>query len=137
MTLRVRHKKIIGRLASGLGMGVSFTQLAWVRTQFSERLGFEPYPGTLNVIVDEPYTIPVWIRLKRTEGIPMENPNNGPHDCDAKCWLVSIGDEIDAAIVLPLIEDYPPAQVEVVAPVGLRATLGIEDGDRVILTLKT
>ena len=137
MTGRNREEKIIGRLATGLGMGASFTQLSWARKQFNERLGFYPYPGTLNVIIDEPETVPVWVRLKRTEGILLENPNNGPHDCDAKCWFVEIGDKIEAAIVLPLIEDYPPAQVEVLSPVGLRAALGLEDGDNVILTLKT
>jgi CTP-dependent riboflavin kinase len=66
----------------------------------------------------------------------MDNPNDGPHDCDAKCWRVSINDKIDGAIVFPLVDGYPPAQVEVIAAVGVRDAFGIEDGDTVTLTLK-
>ena len=80
--------------------------------------------------------MPVWVRLKQTAGLRLENPNDGPHDCDAKCWRVSIDGKIDGAIVFPLVPDYPIAQVEVIAPVGVRDTLGIEDGDDVTLTIR-
>lgn len=129
-------EKLIGRLATGIGMGRIFTQLDWAKAMFIEKTGIDPYPGTVNVIVDDPDSMPVWVRLKRSEGIFLENPNDGPHDCDAKCWLVSIEDRIDGAIVFPLVDDYPPAQVEVIAAVGVRDALGIEDGDVVTLTVK-
>ena len=129
-------ERIIGRLATGIGMGKIFTQLDWAKSQFAEKLGIDPWPGTVNVIVDDPDSFPVWVRLKRTVGIHMDNPNDGPHDCDAKCWPVTIGDGIEGAIVFPLVDDYPPAQVEVIAAVGVRDALGIEDGDRVTLTIE-
>ena len=77
----MRGETLIGRLATGIGMGVTFTQLDWARNQFRERLGIEPFPGTVNVIIDDPESMPVWVRLKTTSGIAIENPNNGPHDC--------------------------------------------------------
>ena len=130
-------ERLAGRLATGIGRGKTFTQLDWARRQFSEKLGIDPFPGTLNVIVDDPDSMPVWVRLKRTEGVRMENPNNGPHDCDAKCWSVSIGGKIEGAIVFPLVENYPPAQIELIAEIGVREALGIEDGDTVALTVNT
>lgn len=130
------REKLIGRLATGIGMGKTFTQLDWAKAQFAAKTGIDPWPGTVNVILDDPESFPVWVRLKRTDGILMENPNDGPHDCDAKCWLVSIEDRIDGAIVFPLVDGYPPAQVEVIAAVGVRDALGIEDGDTVTLTVK-
>lgn len=132
----MKGERLIGRLATGIGMGKTFTRLDWARTQFVERVGIDPFPGTVNVIVDDPDSMPVWMRLKRTDGIRMDNPGSGPHDCDAKCWRVSIGDRFDGAIVFPLVDGYPPAQVEVIAAVGLRDALDIEDGDTVVLTLK-
>ena len=130
-------ERLVGRLATGIGMGRTFTQLDWARRQFSEKLGIDPFPGTLNVIVDDPDSMPVWVRLKRTEGVRMENPNNGPHDCDAKCWPASICGKVEGAIVFPLVENYPPAQIELIAEIGVRQTLGIEDGDTVALTVNT
>ena len=132
----MKGEQLIGRLATGIGMGTEFTQLLWAKEQFIGRVGVDPFPGTINVIVDDPESMPVWVRLKQTDGIRMDNPNDGPHDCDAKCWLVSIDGKIDGAIVFPLVDGYPPAQVEVIAPVGVRDVLGIEDGDKVILTIK-
>jgi CTP-dependent riboflavin kinase len=132
----MKGEKLIGRLATGIGMGTTFTQLDWAKDQFRSRVGIDPFPGTINVIVDDPDSMPVWVRVKRTDGIHMDNPNDGPHDCDAKCWRVSINDEIDGAIVFPLVDGYPPAQVEVIAAVGIRDAFGIEDGDTVTLTLK-
>ena len=128
-------EQLIGRLATGIGMGTTFTQLDWAKNQFRNRVGINPFPGTVNVIIDDPDSMPVWVRLKMTDGILMDNPNDGPHDCDAKCWLVSIDGRIDGAIVYPLVESYPPSQVEVIAPIGVRKELGIEDGDTMTLTL--
>jgi CTP-dependent riboflavin kinase len=132
----MKGERLIGRLATGIGIGTTFTQLDWAKAQFSDRVGIDPYPGTINVIVDDPDSIPVWVRLKMTDGIHMDNPNDGLHDCDAKCWPVSINGEIDGAIVYPLVDGYPPAQVEVIAAVGVRDAFQIEDGDTVTLTLK-
>ena len=109
----MKDEQLIGRLATGIGMGTSFTQLQWAKEQFVERVGVDPFPGTINVIIDDPESMPVWVRLKQTDGIRMENPNDGPHDCDAKCWRVSIDGKIDGAIVFPVVPDYPIAQVEV------------------------
>ncbi|MDA0239000.1 MAG: CTP-dependent riboflavin kinase [Proteobacteria bacterium] len=132
----MKGEQLVGRLATGIGMGTTFTQLDWAKAQFRDRVGIDPFPGTINVIVDDPDSMPVWVRLKRTDGIHMDNPNDGPHDCDAKCWPVSINGEIDGAIVYPLVDGYPSAQIEVIAAIGVRDAFQIEDGDTVTLTLK-
>lgn len=132
----MRGETLIGRLATGIGQGRHFTRLDWARAQFVEKLGIDPYPGTVNVVVDDPDAMPVWVRLKRTPGVRIDNPNDGPHDCDARCYPVSIEERIDGAIVLPEVDDYPPAQVEIIAAVGVRDALGIEDGDSVRIVLK-
>lgn len=127
---------LLGRLATGIGHGRQFTRLDWARTQFVDKLGIDPYPGTVNVIIDDPDAITVWVRLRRTGGIRIDNPNDGPHDCDARCYRVSIEGRIAGAIVLPEIDGYPPAQVEVIAAIDVRAALGIEDGDPVRLDIE-
>ncbi|MCY4547173.1 MAG: CTP-dependent riboflavin kinase [Defluviicoccus sp.] len=127
--------EIGGRLASGIGQGRHFTRLPWARAQFVERLGIDPFPGTFNIVVDDPDAMPVWVRLRRTPGIRMENPGDGPHDCDARCYRVLVEGRIEAAIVYPEVDGYPPAQIEIVAEIGLREALGVEDGDPVRLAI--
>jgi CTP-dependent riboflavin kinase len=132
---------LIGRLATGIGQGRHFTRLGWAREQFMAKLGIDPFPGTVNVVVDDPDAMPVWVRLKRTPGIRIDNPNDGPHDCDARCYPARIEaggahGPIEAAIVVPEVESYPPAQVELIATVGVREALALEDGDQVRIEIK-
>ena len=129
--------RLIGRVASGRGEGQRFTQLEWAREQFTEKLGIDPSPGTLNLIVDEPEFAEIWNRLKSTPGVRIDNPNDGPHDCDARFYPVSVDGQIDAAIVLPEVPGYSAVKVEVIAAVGLRSTLGVEDGDRLSLEIQS
>lgn len=119
---------IMGRLASGIGQGRHFTRLDWARRQFVERLGIDPFPGTVNVIVDAGESAAEWARLQATPGVRIDNPGDGPHDCDARCFRVSIEGRIDAAIVLPEVAGYAPDQIEMIAAVGVREALEVADG---------
>ncbi len=130
----MRGEQLAGRLTTGIGQGKHFTTLEWVRQQFMDKLGFDPFPGTINLIVGDSESMAVWIRLKATPGVRINHPGDGPHDCEARCYPVSIEGQIDGAIVLPEVEGYSPAQVEVTAAQVLREVFGIEDGD--LLTLQ-
>ena len=66
---------------------------------------------------------------KETPGVRVVNPNDGPHDCDARCYPVSLGGRIDGAIVLPEIEGYSLMQIEIIFAIGVRDALGLKDGD--------
>jgi CTP-dependent riboflavin kinase len=133
---QVSVERILGRLATGSGQGKHFTRLDWARQQFSEKLGIDPFPGTINLIVGDSESMKVWHRLKGTPGVRIVNPNDGPHDCDARCYPVSIDGQIDAAIVLPEVARYSPVQIEIIAAMGIRDALGIDDGDSLRLEIQ-
>ncbi|HEY9246225.1 MAG TPA: DUF120 domain-containing protein, partial [Candidatus Methanoperedens sp.] len=59
------NRKILsGKVITGLGEGQYYIALEGYRTQFRERLGFDPFPGTLNIRLDQPS---IWLR-KRING---------------------------------------------------------------------
>ena len=64
------------------------------------------------------------------------NWGSGINERDARAYPVTVAGTIDGAIVVPEVEGYPPAQVEIIAPVGVREALGIEDGDPVEIEVK-
>ena len=125
-----------GQLCTGVGQGKHFTRLEWARQQFMDKLGIDPFPGTINLIVDDSESKKAWNRLKGTPGVRIDNPNHGPHDCDARCYAVSIDDQIDGAIVLPEVPGYSPVQIEVITAIGVRDALGMGDGDLLKLEIK-
>jgi len=129
-------EKLLGRVATGSGHGEYFTRLDWARQQFLDKLGIDPFPGTLNLIVEDPGSTDIWNRLKGTVGVRIENPNSGPHDCDARCYPVSINGQIDAAIVLPEVARYSAVKIEIIAAKGVRDALGVDDGDTLRLEIR-
>jgi CTP-dependent riboflavin kinase len=58
---------IAGKVVSGAGEGAYFTRINWVQEQCDERLGFKPYPGTLNLEISNEY-LPIIESLNREEG---------------------------------------------------------------------
>lgn len=125
--------EIEGTLCSGLGEGARFTQLAWAAREFREKLGFTPYPGTLNLMLSGPAGAAARSRLQQAAGIAIVPPSGF---CAAKCFPVTVNGRIEGVVVLPEVDDYPADKFEVLAPVGLRRELGLCDGDAVRLRLE-
>ena len=120
-----------GRLVSGTSTAARFTQLDWVRQQWRDKLDFTPFPGTLNLEID-PDFLPLVSELRGADAIEL-NPQAGD-GCAAKVIPLSI-EGIRGAIIIPedKVNIHGQNIVEVLAPVGLRKALGLEDGQ--LLTL--
>lgn len=124
--------KIRGRLAPGLGEASWFTQLPWVVEQCREKLGFVPYPGTVNLQV-LPQDQLLWDQLKARPGISIE-PLEASF-CDAACYPVSIRGQIKGAALVPRVPDYPASKIELLAPERVTNVLNLAIGDEVELTI--
>lgn len=120
--------KIRGRLVRGLGEAPGFTQLSWVIDQCRDKLGFVPFPGTVNLEV-LPEDQALWEQLKATPGPVLQPPN--PAFCDALCHAVVIDGRIKAATMTPHVEGYPADKLELLAPAPVIETLGLTFGQEV------
>jgi CTP-dependent riboflavin kinase len=118
---------IKGKIISGAGEGAYFTQIGWVQQQCVEKLGFKPYPGTLNLEISEEF-LPAIEALDQKEAIELISPD--PKFCNAMVFQVSLGD-ISGAIVLPEenVRIHPKNIIEIIAPLNLKAALNVNDGD--------
>ncbi|WP_325379511.1 DUF120 domain-containing protein [Methanocella sp.] len=123
-------QRIKGRVTTGLGEGQYYISLDGYREQFKEKLGFEPYPGTLNLQLKEPFAHPEASAIK-IEGFKDATRTFG----GGKCYVVRI-DGIRCAVMRPDRSSYPLNLVEIIAPVNLRKTLGLKDGDEVEVILE-
>ncbi len=113
-----------GKVTTGSGEGKKFTQLAWVKQKVKEKLGFEPYPGTLNLSL--PPDAEAIRLLDAFRGWKIESKNG----ClPGRFYKALIMDRIHGAVVRPEVPCYPRSTLEIVAPVNLREELHLEDGD--------
>ncbi len=117
---------------SGLGEGSYYVSLEGYRKQFREKLGIDPFPGTLNLRVAREDLI-IKKRLDKEEGIKIEgfsaeNRTFGP----VKAFKCKVNG-LQAFIVIPQRTHYPGDVVEVISEVKLRDALNLKDGDTVEL----
>ena len=119
-----------GRVTTGLGEGQYYISLDGYRRQFNQKLGFDPFPGTLNLKLSEPFVPPEQDAI-RIEGFRDENRTFG----GCKCYKVNVRG-IRCAIIRPERTSYSPTLVEIIAPVNMRRSLGVGDGDEVEVTLE-
>jgi riboflavin kinase len=128
-----------GTVFTGLGEGAYYISLEQYRKQFIEKLGFDPYPGTLNLKLTTDYDIKTRSELEaypavEIEGFKDENRTFG----NVKCYPAIIENKVKGTIVSALRSHYDASIVEVIAPVHLRKHLKLKDGHKVkveVLTL--
>lgn len=120
-----------GKVFSGKGEGTKFTALPWAKEQITQKLGFSPHPGTLNIKLTERSTK---LRKQLRKAKPVEiTPPEGY--CRGKCFLAVLQDDTKCAIVIPETPDCPGNIVELIAPTNLRERLKLKDGDTVQLKI--
>ncbi|RLE96632.1 MAG: hypothetical protein DRJ96_06045 [Thermoprotei archaeon] len=120
-----------GVVFRGLGEGAYYVSLTEYREWFRRILGFEPYPGTLNVRLD-PESIVKRKVLESYEGHRIPPVRRGGESyCSAKVFRAVVNGKVEAGVVIPERTVYGPDVIEVVAKVCLREALGLEDGDTV------
>ncbi len=125
--------EIVGQLVTGLGEGKYYTTLEGYKKQFESKLGFTPFPGTLNLQLDS-HNIEIRKRLNWRKGIEIpgfesENRTFGGVRCFSCTIVEPPAEGIKSAIIIPDRTHYPDDVVEIISPVYLRCELKLEDGD--------
>lgn len=128
------HWKITGKIVNGIGQGAIFTKLDWVQEQCLQKLGFKPFPGTLNLeIAHENLTIIEAIQAQ--EGIELVPPDST--FCSGFVFPINV-EGISGAMVAPGEDVRVHAKniIEIISPLGLKDAVGVGDGDRVTVKIE-
>ncbi len=123
---------LTGEVFSGTGEAAAFLAIPWVLREIQMILGFTPAPGTLNLRV-RGEDLSVWKTLHKRGGQPMLLPL-GEH-CGARLIPVLVAGKVSGGVVIPDLSRYGADVAEVIAPVSLRDTLHLRDGDSITLDL--
>ncbi|MGI0024685.1 MAG: DUF120 domain-containing protein [Nitrososphaera sp.] len=125
-----------GSVASGMGEGAYYMSLEGYRRQFREKLGYEPYPGTLNIRLVEQ----IYMNARRELGMHqpaafIDGFSDGTRTYGwVKCYRARINDGSvvdDAAVLVLERSHYDDSMLEVIAPVPIKQKAGLRNGDRI------
>ncbi len=128
-----KNLDLTGKIVCGAKQGAFFTQLDWVREQCWQKLGFVPWPGTLNLEIPLD-SMSLIEELRAEEGIELVPPDS--NYCSGRVFPVSI-EGIPAAIVFPAedVRVHGKNIIEIISPKWLKEALGVKDGDWVALAI--
>lgn len=123
---------IEGTVFSGFGEGSYYVTRDIYREQFIDKLGFDPFPGTLNLRVNSEYNLGMINELEIQHGIVIKGFKNKDRTYGSvKCFRATLNHRENGAIVLALRTHYDRSVIEVISPVCLRSHLKLKDGDKV------
>ena len=130
LTDRVQFKGVV---VSGMGEGRYYTEQMGYVEQFREKLGFSPYPGTLNVKIELIERNKLRF-LKNNQAIEISEFKTRNRTFGAvRCFKAEING-IKGAIVLPMRSHYSNV-LEFISQTYLREKLEIKDDDEVNIVI--
>ncbi|MGV8176433.1 MAG: DUF120 domain-containing protein [Candidatus Bilamarchaeaceae archaeon] len=123
---------IEGRVTAGLGEGKRFMGIPEYAKATKKAVGFSPYPGTLNITLDEE-NVKRRMELTRLEPAVVKGFEKGMRRFGGVfLYRCRVGNE-NGAVLIPLKTRHPINVLEVIAEGNLRKKLGLKDGDSVLL----
>ncbi|MEA3348456.1 MAG: DUF120 domain-containing protein [Pseudomonadota bacterium] len=124
-----RKQIFTGKIVRGVGKAAFFTQLDWVTEQCVSKLGFTPFPGTLNIRVTDDCGLGCKI-LQTGNVIELLSPES--ENCSARVVPIVL-EGIAAVVIIPeeKVRIHGWDILEIMASVNLREALQKEDGDLV------
>ena len=124
-----------GTVFSGLGEGAYYVSLDGYSASFRRALGFDPFPGTLNLRLTSEAMIGQRTRLDLMKGIEIPGFSDGRRSFGpVKCFRARVAGKHPGAVLAIERTHYDSSVLEVVSPVNLRRSLGLKDGDECSVT---
>ena len=122
---------LTGTYTLGAGKAAFFTQLDWVKDQCLAKLGFAPFPGTLNLEIPRSGLFVLEAMADCDTPVLVSDT---PDFCSAQVIPVFIG-AVKGALILPDkdVRIHKKSVIEILAPVNLRERLGLDEGSTVEL----
>jgi len=127
--------EIRGTVTEGLRDGRYYLGLNEYKKNIENKLGFVPFPGTLNVILNQE-SIGVKERFQIKPGIEIEGFKKGDRVFGPiKCFECKING-LKGSIILPERSHYGSDIMELISPFELRKKLNLKNGDEVVINVE-
>ncbi len=127
-----RTVEVSGSIFSGLGEGAYYVSLKGYRRQFVSKLGFDPFPGTLNIRLETAVDRKIRRDLAVARGIHIEGFEDGRRTYGgAECFRAVINEKVRGAVLVIERTSYDDSVLEIISPTKIRRELSLKEGDRI------
>jgi riboflavin kinase len=133
--VKIEPITIHGRIIKGLGEGAYYMGLEEYWTPIERKLGFEPYPGTLNVRVN-PEDVDFIHQLESFLPIVIKEFKKDTRSFGALTCYPAVIKKTKGALIFAERTSHEENIIEFIAPVHLRSRYKLKDRDLITITIQ-
>ena len=129
-----------GTLVSGMGEGKYYMSLDGYRKQFEKKIGYIPFPGTLNIRIVDPLSLENREKIESFRYHFIDGFSDSKRTYGwVKCYPVILNgnEKISSDLLILERTHHDNNMLEIIAPVNIKKALNLKNGDNVKITLKT
>ena len=134
-----RHTRVElkGTLVSGMGEGAYYMGLKGYTKQFKSKIGYVPYPGTLNVRLDQKTHREAVGHLATLDGIKIKSFSDGNRTYGwVKCFAAKLNGSASCELVVLERTHHDGSIIELISKSSLRKTAKIKDSSKVSISVQ-
>jgi len=129
------HVELKGTLVSGMGEGAYYMSLKGYTKQFKEKLGYVPFPGTLNVKLSKKEYIETVSQFYNRDCILINGFSDEKRTYGwVKCFNAKLNNLIDCELIILERTHHDNSVIELISKINIRKTAKLKDGSN--LTIK-
>ena len=130
------HVQIKGTLVSGMGEGAYYMGLKGYTKQFKSKIGYVPFPGTLNLRVDQKIHQEAIKQFATLNGIKIKSFSDGKRTYGwVKCFPAKLNNSTNCNLILLERTHHDNSVVELISKSSLRKSAKLKEGSKVSLTI--
>jgi len=129
-----------GEIISGMGEGSYYMSLPGYKQRFKEKLGYEPYPGTLNIKLNSKLYVDRKKEILKFPAILIDGFSDKMRTYGwVKCYpaLLNESDDINGMVLILERTHYDDTIIEIIAPFSIKDKFKLENGDIIKFKVKT
>ena len=125
-----------GTLVSGMGEGAYYMGLKGYTKQFISKIGYVPFPGTLNVRLDKKIHQESIKQFETLDGIRIKSFSDGKRTYGwVKCFPAKLNNSINCQLIILERTHHDDSVIELISKTCLRKNAKLKDGSKVSIKI--
>ncbi|MCV0366257.1 MAG: DUF120 domain-containing protein [Nitrosopumilus sp.] len=131
------YVELTGTLISGMGEGAYYMGLKGYTTQFKSKIGYVPFPGTLNVRLDQKIHQEAIKQFETLNGVKIKSFSDGKRTYGwVKCFPAKLNNSINCELIILERTHHDDSVIELISKSCLRKTAKLKDGSKISIKIQ-
>ena len=132
------YLELNGVIISGLGEGAYYMSLNGYTKQFKTKIGYIPFPGTLNVKLNQLQATQIIQQLNDLDNVVIDPFSDGKRTYGwVKCFHVTLNNSIKCELIRLERTHHDNSVIELISKNNLRKTARLQTGSKVTVRIDT